>query len=571
VKRLLAAAGLMSLLAAPAWTQIVPLAPDAAEPDVVLRRADWAGLEPLTLEDLLRRVPGVVLARSGGLGSLEFVQVLGSQNGRVQISLDGVEITSPELEWPRLQAMALGGLDRVEIFRTTDPARIALWTHTPERGAPSADLDLARGGVGTRTRRVQFYTPERTLSASVTYDEVLRDDEDFRAVPGFDAPPFFGAFTDRQLGVRIDLGRGTDHVQLSHWRQDSNTHGDLRADTDRVSTGANRTHLRWEHPVGAARLLVDVGHHSWDEPREIAAVDRSVRSGRSDAGLDFGWSHPDAWSLWLRTRVTEASADGISLARPVATRVRRQQAEAEIGRGGPWRFSITAGAHHDGRTAVDWSATARTAVDIGAWTLAASGGREIQFGGLVSPVAIRRGEHAQVELRRHSHDMDWRLQGFAKRLQDRDAGAVAVFTATGKGPQQLAGGLTELGVHTDGSRWFGGVGVGGDWIPHVTGDRAGLPELQGRLQAHAGRHLFENDLIVRLDTAWRFDADRIFGATARLPRAIDGDVIADAQLLQQAHVFLAVQNVADAHLESFPGVLWPGRTFLLGVRWRMID
>ncbi len=571
MRRILVALGVTGAFVSLAAAQIVPLAPNAAVPDVVLRRADWLGLEPLTLEDLLRRVPGVVIARSGGMGNLEFVQVLGSQNGRVQITLDGVEITSPELEWPRLQAMALGAVERVEVFRTTDPARIALWTHTPERGAPSADLDLGRGGVGTRTRRVQFYTPERTLTASLTYDEVLRDDEEFRTVPGLDPPPQFGAFADRQLGVRIDLGRGTDRVQLAHWRQDSNAHGDLRADTDHVSTGANRTHLRWDRPVGSARLLVDVGHHSWDEPREIAAADRSLRSGRSDAALDFGWSHPDAWSLWLRARVTEATADGISLVRPIDIRVRRQQAEAEFGHGGVWRFSVTGGAHHDGRAPVDWSATAGTAVDIGAWTVSASGGREVQFGGLVSPVAIRRGEHAQLDFAHHAPILDLRLQGFAKRLQDRDAGALAVFPGTGKGPQQLAGGLADIDVHGDGKRWFGGAGGGGAWIPHLTGDRAGLPESQARLHAHAGCRLFQNDLVVRLETTWRWDADRVFGATARLPRAVDGDVVADAQVLQLAHVFFAVQNVADAQLESFPGVLWPGRTFLLGIRWRMID
>jgi len=572
-----AAAGLAG--AASAWAQIAPLGPPGPSavtsmtPDVVLRRADWLVYGPLDVEDLLRSVAGVTLVHDGGTGSLQFLGLLGSQSGRVQVVLDGLDVTDVEAAMPRVLAIPLGAIDRIEIFRTTEPARIAFWSRESDAAEPAVDVDLTRGDFGGRTRRVQFFTPPRLVTLGLSYDEVLNEDQDFRADRTTEPPLGLGAADQRSLAVRVDLQRDQDRVRLSHWRTNTNAHGTLFDTADRLPAQAVRTGLRWERPGTHLQSVVEVAHQAWDEPRVLDAAARGLRSARTIAALDLGTVTAGPWSAWLRARGDETSADGVALdGTRLHRRVRAEHAELAIGRTGTLRLAAAGGAHHDPRAGAMWSASGSAGVGGERWSLVARGGRGVQFAGVAPADSVpRRGDHLVLELVRRTPTLDVKVQGFAKRFQDRFAAGFDAWRLGGRGLQRAVGAALDAGWTRAGNRWIGGAQTSVTVVPYQTGDPGGLPEWQGRLQARAGVRLFADDLIVQLTTGWAVDSERRYGDGPSLGSTAIGGGLVDAQVMQRLHVFLGAQNLAGAEVLDIPGVRRPERNVFAGFRVRVLD
>jgi hypothetical protein len=256
--------------------QVPALGGPPAAADLVLRRDDFIQLELMTLEDLLRQQAGIAIGRAGGLGSPELLNVAGSLDGRVQLVVDGVEIAFPELEWPRLHAVQLAMVDSVAIWRAMDPARIAIWTRHPTDPAPLVDIDLGRGSLVSRTRRVQLFTPPRALTVAVVYDEVLRSGDEFRGAPTIDTAFDLGAYDNRSLLVRIGLQHGDDRLQVEHLELEDHSHGSFASQQDLYATRSGRNALRWTRPLG-------MNEH--DTPKALAfATDGTLYAGGHFSG-----------------------------------------------------------------------------------------------------------------------------------------------------------------------------------------------------------------------------------------------------------------------------------------------
>src|SRR5262249_17252490 len=258
--------------------------------------------------------------------------------------------------------------------------RIAIWTRESSSEQPTADFDLSRGGPTERTRRVHFITPPRRVAVGIMYDERLRGDEDFRTIRFPPAPLGLGSMNQRSQLVGVNLTRGTDRVRLNYWTGNSNAHGTVFGLDDVVSSDTRRADLRWETTWRQAQVLLDVAHHSWDEPRVVAGQPASLRSARTLVALDAGGSSFGAWRLWLRARGTESSADGTPLTGGrLAARRRREDAELEVGRDDVVRWSLLAGAHHVDTAGVQYSASGAIERDSGAWTIAARGAHDVEY------------------------------------------------------------------------------------------------------------------------------------------------------------------------------------------------
>jgi hypothetical protein len=564
-----------ALTAAPAVRagMLAPLVPDQDRPDLVLRRVDWIEREPQTLEDLLRWVTGFAIARSGGQGSAEMLSGLGSVNGRIQLAVNGIEITSPELEWPRLHAVPLGMVDRIEIFRCREPARIAVWLREPITNAAAADFDVGRGSVESRTRRVQLLTPERVLAVTAAYDEVLRGDEDFRTDISSPPRPELGAFDDRTQLVRIDLRRRDDVVRLSHLRDNTNTHGSFQNQADVWHADAVRTDLRWDREDEAMRWALVVGHQAWDHQRTIAGASGPLREARTHAALDIGRS--GAWTTWLRLRTALASGDGRATGNDAASLDYRQHAaEFEVGNpNGLIAWTAHAGIADDARAEAEVVGGARAETNAGPFRLALEGGHGVRYAGYgaAGDEARRRGEYASATLRHLSGTLDLQAQAFTKHLRDRRRATGAFFPGSGGGPERMSGGIVEARwVHAV-SNWRFRVVAGSAWIPDVEGDPAGTPELQGVARLGVGITMRGGDLTVDAFSDWTSETRRQWGTTPSLAPAARGDVGIDIGFLRRLHFFGNIQNWTDARTESFSGVLLPGRTYFFGVRARLLD
>ncbi len=69
------------------------------------------------LEEALRNVPGVEIARSGSLGKTASIRIRGAGPEQVVVLVDGMRVSSPTQGITELSELTLDGIDRVEIVR----------------------------------------------------------------------------------------------------------------------------------------------------------------------------------------------------------------------------------------------------------------------------------------------------------------------------------------------------------------------------------------------------------------------------------------------------------------------
>jgi vitamin B12 transporter len=80
--------------------------------DDEVRTFNYAGIE-----EALRNVPGVEIARSGSLGKTTSIRIRGANPEQVIVLVDGLRISSPTQGLTELSELTLDGIDRIEIVR----------------------------------------------------------------------------------------------------------------------------------------------------------------------------------------------------------------------------------------------------------------------------------------------------------------------------------------------------------------------------------------------------------------------------------------------------------------------
>ena len=124
--------------------------------------------------ELLRLVPGVVIARSGGPGSQSSLFLRGGENDYVRVLIDGVPVNDPggaiDLAW-----LSTDDVERIEVVR--GPASVLYGTDAvtgvvqlfTKRGTRSAaDGEIAAGRYGHRLVRGNASTGNERLSLSIS-------------------------------------------------------------------------------------------------------------------------------------------------------------------------------------------------------------------------------------------------------------------------------------------------------------------------------------------------------------------------------------------------------------------
>ena len=70
-----------------------------------------------TVEEALRRVPGVDIQRSGGLGKTTAIRIRGAGAQQVQVMVDGLRVKSPTLGVTELSDLSIDAIERIEVVR----------------------------------------------------------------------------------------------------------------------------------------------------------------------------------------------------------------------------------------------------------------------------------------------------------------------------------------------------------------------------------------------------------------------------------------------------------------------
>jgi vitamin B12 transporter len=90
---------------------------DSSAANTVFTREDIDRLQPDSVTDLLRRVPGVQVSQTGGRGSLPGVYIRGTQSAQSLVLVDGQRIGSSTSGDSNLQHLNIEQIERVEVLR----------------------------------------------------------------------------------------------------------------------------------------------------------------------------------------------------------------------------------------------------------------------------------------------------------------------------------------------------------------------------------------------------------------------------------------------------------------------
>ena len=90
---------------------------DSSAANTVFTREDIDRLQPTSVTDLLRRVPGVQIAQTGGRGSLPGVYIRGTQSAQSLVLVDGQRIGNSSSGDSNLQHINIEQVERVEVLR----------------------------------------------------------------------------------------------------------------------------------------------------------------------------------------------------------------------------------------------------------------------------------------------------------------------------------------------------------------------------------------------------------------------------------------------------------------------
>ncbi len=130
----------------------------------VLTREEVEKASARDIGDLLRRVPGVSVARNGGPGGSQFVRIRGAESRHTLVLIDGVRINDPvstgrELDFANL---VLTNVERIEVLRGPQSALygsdamggvINIITRRGSSGPPQSSLAVEAGRYGTKEVR----------------------------------------------------------------------------------------------------------------------------------------------------------------------------------------------------------------------------------------------------------------------------------------------------------------------------------------------------------------------------------------------------------------------------------
>ena len=131
---------------------------DSTSANSVFTRDDIDRLQPTSLTDLLSRVPGVQVARSGGRGGLPGIYIRGTKSAQSLVLVDGQRMANATSADSNLQYLNIDQIERVEVLRGSRSVIygsdaiggvIQIFTRRGSAQAPQVRLHSAVGSYGS--------------------------------------------------------------------------------------------------------------------------------------------------------------------------------------------------------------------------------------------------------------------------------------------------------------------------------------------------------------------------------------------------------------------------------------
>ena len=303
----------------------------------VVERGDIERLQPASMPDLLRGLPGVSIANSGGPGKQASLFLRGTESDHVLVVIDGVRVGSATAGITALQDIPVEQIERIELVRGPFSSLygseaiggvLQVFTRRPKGSfAPQASVSLGSDGFHRESLGFSGRGEHGWGSLVLAHEET----DGFDSCRGFGAPLFVGCFADEpdRDGYRNDSATLRGGVSIGD-ALELEAHAlavDARVDFDGFYNGSlNRQRVYGTRVAYAASDAItlnarvsrsddltdnfsnDVFMTNFDTRRDQASLQADVEAG--PGLLTMGYD-------WLRDRVdsTEAFA--------VESRVRR--------------------------------------------------------------------------------------------------------------------------------------------------------------------------------------------------------------------------------------------------------
>lgn len=170
---------------------------------------------------LLRSLPGVEVAQTGGLGATPYIFMRGTNSNQVLVLLDGVRISSATTGATAIEHLMLDSIERIEIVRGNVSSLygseaiggvIQLFTKQG-RGAPAFNASTGIGSHGTQRLAAGFAGEVNDTSFSVNAGRVKTDG--VSAINPLLAPganPNKNGYDNNTLSAQVKHAINTDHL-----------------------------------------------------------------------------------------------------------------------------------------------------------------------------------------------------------------------------------------------------------------------------------------------------------------------------------------------------------------------
>lgn len=339
----------------------------------VLHRADIERSRATTVADLLRTVPGVDVARSGGPGGVTSLFLRGANSNSALVLVDGVKVNSPYFGGVDLSSLGTANLERIEVVRGPFSALygseaiggvVQIFTRRPEADGLSGKAHFGLGNASAREGGVSASYRRGTVGLTAGYG---------RTTIGGDLPNEHFAGTDVSAALDLRLSEGV-RTGVTVRRESSRTGIPFEGATatPRRATTADTTlvSVPLSLALGARTTLEATGTFATDEPTFSDPDDawgftfsetRARRAGgRLVVSHEGGANRISVGADLERTRVDNEDAFGVQLD-GLTTRTWSVFAEDRLSLAGD-RFVVTAGVRRDEHDAFGASTNPRVAV-----------------------------------------------------------------------------------------------------------------------------------------------------------------------------------------------------------------
>lgn len=552
----------------------------------VIGRSEIEASGEATVAELLRRVTGATLLRSGEDGGVTSLFVRGTSSSHTLVLFDGVRLNSPFFGGYDWSIPLTAGIERIEAVRGPFSALYGadaiggVVQLVPERGREPGVRALIEGG-SSAWRRGEVDAAARLGDVDLRFSGAARDGSGTLENDDFSAR---SAMVDLSYALP-EGGRVGAFARFSQTRTEVPFTGAQPTPHRRTAADETMAAVPVNLPLGRRGVLdvcIDrvqrqVTYHDPDDPYGFVGADTSADSNGARAAyrLAVAKHRVTVGGEWRRDEVTDASSYGVSLAgRRITTRSAFAQDEMTLGShagllvGARWDEARPWGAMLSPRAVASW----RTRV-LRAWVSYGRAFRAPSLGELYYPLSgnaelVPEHSHATevgVSLPAAGGRLRLEAVAFRNRVDDLIDFDFAAFRYANVAR------AAQDGMELSGAAQLGGGGWLGASLTWLDARDGGGQPLLRRPHFSGSATLSEpllGSVTGEISVVWvgrRDDLDPVTYARVGQPGFVTVDAAVALPVAAWVKLRLRAKNLADRSYAEVRGYPAPGRRFFLGV------